>query len=248
MFTVFKALIKSIFLALARQVYSIGRLGQATFGSNLRIDFPIDMRGDGDFRLGSNCRIGRRVFLSCYGKVSIGSDSHIHKNSILSVEKEAVFTAGDNFELEPNCVIRVKHNHWNIGKKISIASGCAIFAREKAAEGRLTIGDDSNLSNGCIIDLCGDVTIGNTVAIAHNCSIFTHDHVYTDKSVAAWKGGVIVKPVIIEDGAWVGSNVTILPGVKIGSRAVVAAGSVVTKDIPPETIYGGVPAKLIKEI
>lgn len=248
MFIVIKALIKSVLLTFAQQVFSIGRLCRAKLGSNLRIDFPMDMRGDGQVQMGANCRIGRRAFLSCFGTLNIGSDSHVHKNSIIAVEKGAALSAGDGFQFEADSIIRVKQNDWKIGKNVTIASGCTLFAREKTVEGTLEIGSGSNLSNGCVIDLCGDVTIGDNVAIAHNSSIFTHDHNYSDKNVAAWKGGVVVEPVVIEEGAWIGSNVTILPGVKIGRRAVVAAGSVVTKSIPAETIYGGVPAKFIKEI
>jgi maltose O-acetyltransferase len=56
------------------------------------------------------------------------------------------------------------------------------------------------------------------------------------------------KPVKIEDDVWIGGNATIVPGVTIGEEAVVAAGSVVTKDVPPKTLVGGNPAKVIKEI
>ena len=64
----------------------------------------------------------------------------------------------------------------------------------------------------------------------------------------AWKGGLVSHPVTVEDGAWVGSGVTILPGVTIGKRAVVAAGSLITKSVESNTIVGGIPAKLIKRI
>ena len=57
----------------------------------------------------------------------------------------------------------------------------------------------------------------------------------------------ITKPVTIKDHVWIGANATILKGVTIGEGAVIAAGAVVTKDVPPYTLYGGVPAKLLKE-
>ncbi|MBV4357845.1 hypothetical protein KTO63_11845 [Parasegetibacter sp. MAH-26] len=55
-------------------------------------------------------------------------------------------------------------------------------------------------------------------------------------------------PITIEDGAWIGSRVTILPGVTIGEKSIIAAGAVVTKDVEPYTLVGGVPAKIIKHL
>jgi maltose O-acetyltransferase len=89
------------------------------------------------------------------------------------------------------------------------------------------------------------VVIGNNVRISHNVRIYTHstlaDQDFSKKPLLEKTGDVI-----IDDYAWIGANVFINPGVRIGRNAVVGANSVVTKDIPDNTIYGGVPAKLIK--
>ena len=90
--------------------------------------------------------------------------------------------------------------------------------------------------------------IGQSVAIGPNCVIYSHDHTYDSDAPAAWKGPLITKPVTIKDHAWIGSGVTILPGVTVGERAVIAAGSVVTKDVQPNSVYAGIPAKKIKDI
>lgn len=59
---------------------------------------------------------------------------------------------------------------------------------------------------------------------------------------------LVVSPIVIESNVWIGAGATILPGVTIGENSVVAAGAVVTKDVPPNTIVGGVPAKFIKNV
>ena len=86
----------------------------------------------------------------------------------------------------------------------------------------------------------GRLVIGNDVDIAQESNIWTLEHDVHSETHAD-KGG----DVTIEDHAWIASRVTILPGVRIGRGAVVASGSVVTKDIPPMAIVGGVPAKII---
>lgn len=105
---------------------------------------------------------------------------------------------------------------------------------------RLVIGNFSHINKGCFLDARGGIVIGNNVSISHNVSIITGSH---DAMSSNFKG--VFKPVCIEDNVWVGVNATILQGVKIGFGAVVAAGAVVTKDIPAYTIVGGVPAREI---
>jgi acetyltransferase-like isoleucine patch superfamily enzyme len=241
-------LLKSMGLSISKLIYSIYKLFGISFGKKCRIDFPIQIRNNKNIKIGSFCVIGQNVFLSSKGKIEIGNHSYIQSNTILTVGNNASIFVGNNFCIEKNSTIVIQKNNWNIGSNISISSNCAFFSREKNLEGVLNIGDNTHISNGTIIDMCNDVFIGKEVAIGHNCTIYTHDHYYGNKNVAAWKGGVTTHSVKIMDGAWIGSNVTILSGITIGARAVVAAGAVVTKDIPSETIYGGVPAKLIKLI
>ncbi|WP_066221455.1 acyltransferase [Formosa haliotis] len=245
---VFTAFIKSMGRELSKIVYSVYLLSRFNFKGNPRIDFPLNVRGKGRALIGDNNRLGKHSFITVEGELVLGNDSHIHSNSQLIVEKNASFKTGGNFQLEPFCVIRVKNSNWKLGENISISSYCQLYSREKGMEGNLIIGNNSNVSNNTIIDLSGDVIIGDNVAIANNCFIFTHNHKYTDKSVPSWKGGLIIKNVVIEDGCWIGANTKILPGVSIGKRSVVAAGSVVTKNVLENTIVAGNPAKLLKSI
>ncbi len=97
--------------------------------------------------------------------------------------------------------------------------------------------------NCTILDL-GGVTIDDNVLIAPNVSLLSEGHPLNPKE----RHALIPKPIHIKKNAWIGANATILQGVTIGENAVVAAGSVVTKDVPDNTIVGGIPAKIIKTL
>ena len=105
---------------------------------------------------------------------------------------------------------------------------------------RITIGDNNNINPYVLLDGRGYLEIGNNVDIAQGAYIWTNEHDYND---ALYKG--VTGKVIIEDYVWIASRATILPGVHLGRGAVVACGAVVTKDVPANTIVGGVPAKCI---
>lgn len=105
---------------------------------------------------------------------------------------------------------------------------------------RISIGNNCNINKNCVLDGRFGLQIGNNVDIAQDVYIWTEQHDYNDSTYKA-----VGKPVIIEDYVWIASRATILPGVKIGRGTVVACGAVVTKDTPPLSIVGGVPAKII---
>lgn len=109
---------------------------------------------------------------------------------------------------------------------------------------RLTIGFDCQINENVFIQ---GARIGNYVLIAPNTAILSNSHAYTSTEMPiALQGETEHTIPEIEDGAWLGRNVIILPGVKVGKQSIVAAGAVVTKDIPPYSIAAGVPAKVIK--
>lgn len=99
--------------------------------------------------------------------------------------------------------------------------------------------------NVTILDIM-PVRIGDYVMIGPNSLITTVNHPISPKARRAHLG--IGKPVVIGNDVWIGGNVTILPGITIGNNVIVAAGAVVTKDIPDNCIFGGVPAKFIRAI
>jgi maltose O-acetyltransferase len=128
-----------------------------------------------------------------------------------------------------------------IERHLEVLSGLRV-----TGEGRLTIGDCSFLNHECLIDTAGDVTIGRNVALANRVALLTSGHEMDDPRARA--GRRVLAPIVVEDGAWIGANVTVLAGVTIGAGAVVAAGSLVRADVPPHTLWAGVPARLIRDL
>lgn len=109
----------------------------------------------------------------------------------------------------------------------------------------ISIGDHSVINEGCIINARDTVTIGDYVHLSHYTIINTSGLNY---DVLGHLRTHTKAPVTIERGVWVGSGAVINPGVTIGENSVVGAGAVVVKDVPPNVVVGGVPAKVIKEI
>lgn len=108
--------------------------------------------------------------------------------------------------------------------------------------GRITIGDNAFINSGTSIGSLASITIGNNVAIGNYVLIMDSDfHNPLDHTLPGAKA-----PIVIDDGVWIGARATILKGVTIGKHAVVAAGAVVTKDVPAGALVGGVPAKIIR--
>ena len=106
------------------------------------------------------------------------------------------------------------------------------------------VGAGTFINAGCRFQDQGGIYIGDGALIGHNAVIATLNH----NMDPAKRANLLPAPVHIGADAWLGSNVTVLPGVTIGEGAVVAAGAVVTKDVPARTVVGGVPAKVIKEL
>lgn len=127
------------------------------------------------------------------------------------------------------------------GIKLARSSSLHWRARFFAPEG-LKIGPHTTIGNDGFFDARDGITIGSSVNIAGEVRIYTREH-DIDAPDFAEVGG----PVFIDDYAYIGTRVTILPGVRVGYGAVVASGAVVTKDVPPYALVGGVPAKVIRE-
>lgn len=113
----------------------------------------------------------------------------------------------------------------------------------------LRMGRNVSLHCWSFLSVQGGLTIGNDVAIGHGCSILTTEHGYSDLDVPIKSQPVSPSPVSIGNDVWIGANVTILAGVTLGSRTVVAAGAVVTRSYPGgHVIIAGVPAYEIRRL
>jgi maltose O-acetyltransferase len=128
-------------------------------------------------------------------------------------------------------------NGFNVSKSSAVHWRARFFAPSG-----LTLGEYSTIGNDAFLDGRAGLCIGSCVNIAGEVRIYTYEHDINDPDFRG-KGA----PVIIEDYAYLGTRVTVLPGVRIGEGAVVASGAVVTKDVNPYSLVGGVPARFISD-
>lgn len=125
------------------------------------------------------------------------------------------------------------------GKKVNIQRRATIAKRVK-------IGDYSGVGANSLVQ--GNVFIGKHVMMGPEVYIYTQNHCFEKTDTTIDKQGFSPeKEVIIEDDVWIGSRVTILPGITIGTGSVIGASAVVTKDVPPFSVVAGNPAKVVKE-
>ena len=150
-----------------------------------------------------------------------GKHSVIHRSARMDTPPYRIFSLGDYSVIES-------------------------FACINNAVGDVIIGDHTRI--GLHNTIIGPVDIGSHVNLAQGITVSALNHNFSDASKRIDEQGVSTTPVTIEDDVWIGANAVILPGVTIGEHCVVAAGAVVTKDVPPHSLVAGVPAKVINKI
>ena len=150
-----------------------------------------------------------------------GKHSVIHRSARMDTPPYRVFSLGDYSVIES-------------------------FACINNAVGDVIIGDHTRV--GLHNTIIGPVDIGSHVNLAQGITVTALNHNFSDANKRIDEQGVSTSPVTIEDDVWIGANAVILPGVTIGEHCVVAAGAIVTKDVPPHSLVAGVPAKVIKKI
>ncbi len=135
---------------------------------------------------------------------------------------------------------------------VRIAPGAAVLgALDMLGDGkiadRLSIGEGAVVSPRCIFGLDNTISLGRNVAIGPGTSLYTATHAIGFGS-QRMNRVVDSKPIVIEDGAWIGLQCVVLAGVTVGHGAVVSAGSVVTQDVPPDSLVQGNPAVVVRNL
>lgn len=132
-------------------------------------------------------------------------------------------------------------NAFTLGANSTIES----FSVVNNGVGEVVIGDNCTVGIGAVV--IGPVTIGSDVIIAQHVVMSGLNHVYEDVKLPIHLQPVTTKQIVIEEECWIGANVVITAGVTIGKHSVVAGGSVVTRNVPPYSVVGGNPARLLKQ-
>lgn len=131
---------------------------------------------------------------------------------------------------------------WSLGEGVALFGAPRWYGPGPIQE-RLHIGPHARINVGCCIELSDEVSIGEHAALGHQVLVLTSSHQLGRRDRRA--GRSESAPVTIGAGAWLGARCTLLPGVTVGDGAVVMAGSVVNKDVPPNCVVGGVPAIVV---
>ncbi len=169
-----------------------------------------------------------------------GSEAHLLMHWASSEAQKITVKLNNEFH-EPKEIRSLLSELWGTDVPVSVG----MFPPFYTDFGKNTIvGERTFINAGCKFQDQGGIYIGNDCLLGHNATLCTINHAQDPDR----RGDMEFHPIHIEDKVWLGANVTILPGVTIGEGAIVAAGAVVTKDVPPRTIVGGIPAKVIKKI
>lgn len=177
-----------------------------------------------------------RLFVNYKMPAVIGKSFKIVNRSKIKIGK--FFWAKDNVTLFSGGIL-------NIGESVVLAERSTIWSGENG----VYIGNNFFLGIGSYISaIGGKVKIGDDVMIADHVSLYTWNHRYLIKGITFSKMGGIVEEIVIGNNCWIGTGCKILAGTKLGDNCVVAAGSVLTKKYPSNSVLAGIPARIIKKI
>lgn len=132
---------------------------------------------------------------------------------------EGLLKVGDRFVAEDNCTLSPRGGVITLGDHCSLGEGVILQAHHGSA-----------------------ISIGDHVMIAKGCGVFASNHVHASTLLPMRQQGETGKGVVIEDDVWIGANVIVLDGIRVGKGAILGAGSVITRDVAPFAVVGGVPA------
>ena len=161
--------------------------------------------------------------------------------------QKRLLRCGDNISIAQGCYIRDFKNI-AIGNNFDVCPNSQIYASEKGNES-IEIGNNVALNSNIMINAegGGKIKIGNNVMIGPNVVFRSSNHKFDRVDIPMQKQGVEPGYIIVKNDVWIGSNAVILPNVTLGQGSIIGAGAVVTKDVEPFSIVGGVPARLISK-
>jgi acetyltransferase-like isoleucine patch superfamily enzyme len=180
----------------------------------------------------------------------------LHMDGTAAIENNVRLRFTDNIKLghgvylDQNTYLHATPGGIEIGAGTIVMHGAIlhVYNFRGMPQSCIKIGCDSLVGEYSVIRGQGGVHIGNRVYTSPFTQIIAVNHVFDDPSRPFVEQGITAQGIVIEDDVWLGAGAVITDGVTVGQGAVVAAGAVVTKDVPPHTVVGGVPAKIIKTI
>lgn len=180
----------------------------------------------------------------------------LQMDGIAAIESNVRIRYGDNVRLGRNvyideCVYLHATPHGiSIGDNTYVMHHAElhVFNFRDLPKAHITIGKNCLISEFNVLRGQGGITIGDNVYTSPFVQMMSVNHVYADRTQPIIAQGITAEGIVVEDNVWIGSSAVILDGVHIGKGAVVAAGAVVTQDVPSNTVVAGVPAKVVKEI
>ena len=168
-----------------------------------------------------------RAKISFANKIRTGKNLLLKRNSHINALSNKGIVIGDNFSLGEFAIIECTGVLRSLGES-------------------LVIGNNVGINHYCFIGVRGNVKIGDNVIFGPRVSVFSENHISFRLDIPIKDQGETRKNTTIGNDVWIGANAVILSGVTIGDGAIIAAGAVVSKDVPPLAIVGGVPAQIIK--
>lgn len=192
----------------------------------------------------------RRLIRGFFWKLVIGESKVVFAERDVRLIYPRAIQAGCMLSLEEGCeIVGLSKRGVRFGDRCTVGRFATIrptnVLLDEAGEG-LIVGNNSNIGAYSYIGCSGYIEIGNNVMMGPRVNLMAENHNFKGVDVPMKNQGVTRSFIKIEDDVWLGVNSTVVAGVTIGKGSIIAAGAVVTKDVPPYAIVGGVPAEVIR--
>jgi acetyltransferase-like isoleucine patch superfamily enzyme len=193
----------------------------------------------------------RQMLRGIFVKLFIKSDGLMFIGTGVKIKHAHLISAGKNLILEDGVYLNaLSTNGITLKDNVTIARNSTILCTGVISNKGIgvCIGNNTGINANAFLGGQGGINIGDHVLLGPGVKIFSENHVFSDPDIIIKNQGVTRLGVVIENNCWIGANVIILDGVTIGQGCVIAAGSVVTKSIPANSVARGVPAKVLKRM